>query len=105
MFVTTGNITKHVSDFSGKALLVTGNAKIATAHEAAICVSTLVANGDEKMHEANRDFIRLYSSPLSGNDALLTVPNDAMNGFSVRREVFEPTDQFKHLFDDKGEVL
>lgn len=104
MFITIDRMTQHISDIGGKMLLSTGNARIATAKEAAECLNRYTYLGNEKMHEANEDFKRIYYSPLSTNDVAKPVPNKAMKGFNARREAFEPSEQFANLFKD-GEVL
>ena len=62
MFVTIGTMTQYVSQFGGEMLLVTGNARIATAYEAADCIARLIVNGDKQMEDAQKDFNRIYGN-------------------------------------------
>ncbi len=89
MFITIGNIAQYMTGFGAEALLVTGNARIATALEAAECISRMVFNGDSKMNEANDDFKRIYSNPLSASEVRMPVPNKAMEGFNANNEAHE----------------
>jgi len=64
---------------------------------------------DPNTSEVTKANIRLQdaiANPIM--DILNLLPNPAMKGFSVgeamRKEVFEPSEQFKHLFKD-GEVI
>lgn len=82
MFVTIGNISQHMSGFGAEALLVTGNARISTALEAAQCIHRLIINGDSGMHAANEEFNRIYSTSQSLPGQRANLPNPHMSGFS-----------------------
>ncbi len=94
-FVTNHGIAQHVAESTGEMLMAMG-ARMSTAAEAAECVNRMVMSGNKDMSVANEEFKKIYSNPL---------PNPAMSGFSIQKEMREHSEIFNHLFDSDGNVI
>lgn len=107
MFITIGSIATHMSEMAGQTMLALPQARVATAVEAAQCINRMVLNGMD-VDEANENFKRIYTKPLSASESYKPLPNECMTGFSASGSVRECEgwgEQFKHLFNPDGEVL
>lgn len=59
-FITIDEISQYVGDGAAEVLVSSGRGKESTAHEAAQCISRYIAGGDNRMHQANEEFNRVY---------------------------------------------
>lgn len=73
MFITIGNRTQYVSEFTGKMMLSNPEAREATVKEAAECINRLILDGDGRMHLANDYFKAKYHKPIIKNPATLSL--------------------------------